>query len=612
MKGKKEKFMYSRLTSSWLIPMCGIVAYIGGKKSASSLVLEGLKLLEYRGYDSWGIVAAQEKREKLIVQKQIGKIGGSKLNAQLLSLSSGLAMGHTRWATHGGVTVANAHPHLDCTKNLAIIHNGIVENYEELKNRLLKKNHRFISQTDTEVIAHLIEENLKKASLPEAVRLAFLELQGLSAIVVLDNTSRTIVAAKNGSPLILGLGENEHILASDLSAIIPHTKKVVFLKDNEMAILGKQLTIRKLKTGIEVTPDFEEITFTRDQVFLGAYKHFMMKEIAEQPKVIENILHNFEQTVPLVKAIRNARKVFFVAAGTAYHASLSGVFLFSKIAKIQAASSVASEFSQFEGFLDKKSLVIALSQSGETIDVIEPLARAKEKGAAIAAITNVMGSSIYRLAEVKMLLNAGPEKAVASTKAYIAKLTVLLLVSYELIGKKKEIVVHIKLAKEEIDRMLQKEYLSKVKSLAKKLKNKPNIYLIGRGTSYATALEAALKIKEVSYTPTEGLAGGELKHGTIALIEKGTPCIVFAPNDETYDAIMSNAIEIKSRGGYIIGVSFKDSPVFDYFLEVKDVKGAVILGQIVPLQLLAYYLALAKGIKDPDKPRNLAKSVTVK
>ncbi|MGE5041662.1 MAG: glutamine--fructose-6-phosphate transaminase (isomerizing) [Candidatus Levyibacteriota bacterium] len=589
--------------------MCGIFAYTGKRNNAASLVLSGLKALEYRGYDSWGVAAVNSG--KLLLQKQVGKIGSSRLEKTLLDNST-LAIGHTRWATHGGVTVENAHPHLDCSKKLAIIHNGIVENYEELKAVLLKKKHVFLSETDTEVIAHLIEENLKRLHLPEAVRVSFQKLKGLSAIVVLDSVSRTIVAAKNGSPLILGIGSNELILASDLSAILPHTKKVVFLKDGEMVVLNQELALKSLTTGKNIKAKIEQIAFSRDEARLGSYKHFMMKEIAEQPKVIEQILYNKGQVDSLVQAIKKTRKLYFIAAGTAYHSTLAGVSLLSKIAGIQSVSSVASEFSQLEGFLDKKSLVIALSQSGETIDVIEPLTHAKDAGAKVAAITNVIGSTVYRMADYKILLNAGPEKAVASTKAYIAKLTVLLLTAYSFADREKEIIPQIKHAAEDMKTMLQEPYLKNVKALARKLKDRGNIYLIGRGISYASALEGALKIKEVSYIPTEGLAGGELKHGTIALIEKGTPCIVFAPEDEVYDSIISNAIEIKSRGGYIIGISSKKAAVFDYFLEVKDSGKATILSQIVPAQLLAYYLALARGISDPDKPRNLAKSVTVK
>lgn len=597
--------------------MCGIFAYIGKRKDAPQLILDGLKTLEYRGYDSWGIVANPSSQftvhsSLLVVQKQIGKIGNSTLNHELSTMNSGLAIGHTRWATHGGVTVANAHPHLDCKKRLAIVHNGIVENYESLKNDLVKSKHLFLSDTDTEVIAHLIEDYLGKNSLQDAVLKTFNALKGLSAIVVLDSQTNTLIAVKNGSPLIIGIGKDEFFIASDLSAITLHTKDVVFLKDNEMAVIKDTLTLFSLPKGNKITPKVEKITWKTAEVKLGSHKHFMIKEIFDQPTVIENILHEYASEIEnLAKTIQKFQHVYFIAAGTAYNATLAAVYLLSQ-GGIHTEAKVASEFESLMPFMDKNTLIIALSQSGETIDVIEPLSHAQKKGATVAALVNVLGSTIYRMADIKILLGAGPEMAVASTKAYIAKLAILLLVAYQLAGKEKQIQSSAEEAVTEIQEMIQPEFLSKIKDLVKKLAPAKNIYVIGRGVSYSSALEAALKIKEVSYTHTEGLAGGELKHGTIALIEKGTPCIVFAPMDSTYNSILSNAIEIQSRGGFIIGVSPKNSHAFDYWIPVKDLGDASLLTQIVPLQLLAYYLALAKGIKDPDKPRNLAKSVTVK
>jgi glutamine---fructose-6-phosphate transaminase (isomerizing) len=587
--------------------MCGIFGYIGTKNNAAGVVFDGLKRLEYRGYDSWGI--AIKNGAKIDIDKHVGKIGGAKTKLG----KSFIGIGHTRWATHGGVTVKNAHPHVDCSRQIAVIHNGIVENYEIIKNELMKKGHKFISETDTEVIPHLIEENLKKNNIQEAVRKSFNELKGLSAIVALDSKSNTLVAAKNGSPLVIGVGKNEFIIASDLSGVTSYTKNILFLKDNEMAVINNNLGLFSLPKGQKINIKTEKIDWETSEEKLGKFKHFMFKEISEEPKVIKNILYGHEDEIKkLYKSIKIARGTFFIAAGTAYNACLAGIYLFSKVAKIHVNSAIASEFNYLEDFLNSKSLVIALSQSGETIDVIEPLTHAQKKGAKIAVLTNVLGSSIYRMADIKVLLGAGPEKAVASTKAYIAKLTFLLLVSYSLAGKLGSITPKIESAAREIEKMLKPDFTSRIKKLARKVKDSKNIYIIGRGVSYACALEAALKIKEVSYIPTEGFAGGELKHGTIALIEKGTPCIVFAPGDETYDAIISNAIEIRSRGGFIIGVSHKNSKAFDYWIPVRDLDDATILTQIVPLQLLAYYLALARGIKDPDKPRNLAKSVTVK
>ncbi len=589
--------------------MCGIFAYTGEKNNAPELIFEGLKSLEYRGYDSWGIAARIKEKKGFEVERNTGKLPLKNSFAK----KSDFAIGHTRWATHGGVTVENAHPHLDCTKKIAVVHNGIIENYESLKKDLLKKGHKFTSDTDTEVVPHLIEEYLRKEGFASSVRDVFNLLKGFNAIVVSYAPSSEIIACKNGSPLIAGVGKEEFFLASDLSAILPHTKKVIFLNDNQMAILGKNVRIFSLPKGRQLKPKIEKIDFDPEKSSAGKYKHFMLKEIYEQPKVILNLAKNYSTQIGrLSKVIKEAKGIFLIGAGTAYHACLSGVYLFSRISKKHINTVFASEFNYLEDFLNKKSLIIALSQSGETVDVIESLDRAKEKGSKIAAVTNVLGSTIYRLSDYKFLLGAGPEKAVASTKAYTAKLSVLILLSYSLIGKgKRGKEILIETAKETERILNDKKTTGKIKQLASLISKKEHVFIIGRGLSYPSALEAALKIKEVSYIHTEGLAGGELKHGPIALISKDTPCIVFAPNDETYNSIISNATEIKARGGTIIGISFKNSSVFDHFIEVKDVNEGVYIVQVVVSQLLAYYIAIIKKL-DPDKPRNLAKSVTVK
>ncbi len=586
--------------------MCGIFGYIGKQDTAAELVLDGLKLLEYRGYDSWGVAVKVGK--EISIDKHVGKIGNATVNLP----KSNLGIGHTRWATHGGVTRENSHPHLDCTKKLALIHNGIVENYQILKEELLKKDHVFVSETDTEVIVHLIEENIKTNDFSTAVRISFNRLDGLNAIVIANADSKEIIAAKNGSPLVVGEKDGDFYLASDFSGIVKHTTSVLFLKDNEMVILGDGIQLLSLSTGEKIVPEFEVIDWKVEDVDKGEHEHFMIKEIYDQAKVITNIANTYTESIEeLAEVMRNAVGTFFIGAGTAFHACLVGVYLFSKIAKKHINTSVASEFNYLEDFLTDKSLIMAFSQSGETIDVIEPLSRAKEKGSKIVAITNVLGSSIYRMAHHKLLLGAGPEKAVASTKAYIAKLSIVIMLAYGIqkeTKKAKELLLH---AAKEVDRLLEKEQVDHIKKLSSIFKNAKNMYVIGRGVSYPSALEAALKIKEVSYIHTEGLAGGELKHGTIALISKGTPCIVFAPNDETYSAMISNATEIRSRGGVIIGVSHKNAEVFDHFIEVKDMGEATVVAQIIPIQLFSYFLAIDNNC-DPDKPRNLAKSVTVK
>lgn len=596
--------------------MCGIFGYIGKKENASSIVLEGLKLLEYRGYDSWG-VAAQLKskrddvRTRFINEKHVGKIGGAQLDKKFEAPNS-IAIGHTRWATHGGVTDENAHPQFDCERRVAVIQNGIIENYQELKNKLIKKGHKFRSDTDTEVIAHLIEDSLNQnRPFREAVSNAFNKLRGLNAIVAINTLDKEIIAAKNGSPLIAGIGNGEYLISSDTSAILPFTKKVIFLRDNELISLNKIFKVYDLVTGAEKIPGIETIEWKAEQADKGKFEHYMLKEIYDQPRVINNIANTYgDQIEQIADAIRKARGTYFIGCGTAFNACLAGTYLFSKIARRHVNTAPASEFNYLEDFITKDSLIIPLSQSGETIDVVEPLSHVKNKGSKIVAITNVLGSTVYRMGDYKLLLGAGPEMAVASTKAFVAKIAILMMLAYSLANKPDDAKAILNKAVKIILKMLDKKQIEKIKETASFLSDKEHIYIIGRGVSYAAALEGALKIKEVSYIHTEGLAGGELKHGTIALVAKGTPVIVIAPKDETYDATISNAIEIRSRGGYIIGISCENNPAFDSWIEVSET-GAPLITHVVPLQLLAYYLAVKKGL-DPDKPRNLAKSVTVK
>lgn len=596
--------------------MCGIFGLISQKPLPISSVISGLKTLEYRGYDSWGIAfkisnIKNKKSNILEVKKQIGKLP-PHLSYKLSAIRSQLAIGHTRWATHGGVTQKNAHPHIDCSKTLALVHNGIFENYEEVKKELEKKGHKFKSETDSEAIVHLIEEYLKKYDFKNSVMKTFRQLSGLNAIVVIDTKTTEVIAAKNGSPLVIGKKDSDYFIASDSMGILPHTNTILFLKNNEMALMKNgSMELISLISSKKIVPKFETVDWKPENISKGKYKHFMIKEIHEQPAVINTVLLNEDEIKSLSKVVRDARGTFFIAAGTAYNACLAGIYLFSKIAKIHVNSAIASEFNYLIDFIAKKSLVIALSQSGETIDVIEPLDAAKKKGATIMGVVNSLGSTIYRMSNYKFLLGAGPERAVASTKAYTAKIAFLLVLSYSLTNKTEKIKPLIRSAAKDIERILRKESIARIEKLAGKLKSAKNIYIVGRGTSYSSALEAALKIKEISNIPTEGLAGGELKHGTLSLIERGVPVIVFAPNDETYSAMISNAIEIKSRGGYIIGISYKNASVFDEFIRVEDNGNATLLSQIIPAQLLAYFLAV-KLKRDPDKPRNLAKSVTVK
>lgn len=587
--------------------MCGIYGYIGNKNNAAEITLNGLKKLEYRGYDSWGIAAWDGNH--IVIEKHVGKIGEA-----LTSLpKSYIAIGHTRWATHGGVSEKNAHPFFDCQRKIALLHNGIIENYQDLKQELINTGHIFSSDTDSEVAVHLIEEELKGTTFESAVCKAFRRLKGLNAIVVLNGPGKQIIAAKNGSPIVVGLGTTENFISSDALAFLDKTRDVVFLNDGEMTILSDENThLINVKTGITKKQKREHLKWKIEEIEKGDFTHFMLKEIYEQPKVIGNIAENFTSQVDkLADQIKKAFGTYFIGCGTAFHACLFAQYLFARIAKTHVNATVGSEFSYLTYFLTPKSLIIALSQSGETADIIESVGNAINKKSHVVGVVNTLGSTLYRMVHERILLCAGPENAVASTKAFTAKLSVLTLLAYAITGKIKKGKQILNDAKGEIEKILKKENIAKIKKITEKISFARNIFIIGRGQSYPIALEAALKIKEISYIHAEGFAGGELKHGVIALVEKGTPCIIFAPNDETYGGVISGAMEMKARGGYIIGISFKKNEVFDEYINIRDCREGSSIAGIVVAQIIAYYLAVLKKI-DPDKPRNLAKSVTVK
>ncbi|MBV9171240.1 MAG: glutamine--fructose-6-phosphate transaminase (isomerizing) [Chloroflexi bacterium] len=598
--------------------MCGIFGYVGRRDEAPQLVLAGLKKLEYRGYDSWGIAAHQNngRSSDLLVEKHVGKIG----QAVTALSNSHAALGHTRWATHGGVTEPNAHPHLDCAGRLAIIHNGIVENHAELKHDLLSRGHRFKSQTDTEVVAHLLEDELRDPeaeaceALANALMRVFKKLDGLSAIGVLDSQAQCIAAVKNGSPLVLGWGQDGNYLASDSSALLDHTRRLAFVEDGEAALVtADQVTLYDVATGVPIEqPRIWQINWQEATAELDGYPDFMSKEIHEQPSVLRRVAEErYADARRLAEDVAGASTVHLVGCGSAAHAARCGEYMFSRLAMRQANCVVGSEFSYLADFLDARSLVVGLSQSGETIDLLDSVKAARRRGARLAALVNVEGSSLYRLVDHPILLAAGPERCVLATKSFTAKLAVLLMSAYAARGEPAEGLALVRAAADEIDSLLQDERAEQLKSLAQRFARCDHLYAIGRGPSYPMALEAALKIKEVSYIHAEGFPGGELKHGVIALIEPGTPCLVIAPNDETFRAILSGAEEIKARGGFIIGISPLESDVWDEHVRIADVGEASSIVTAVPPQLLAYYLARARGL-DPDKPRNLAKSVTVK
>lgn len=571
------------------------------------MVLEGLKTLEYRGYDSWGI--AVKKDSGIVIEKHVGKIGEATVSLP----SSNTGIGHTRWATHGGVTVENAHPHVSCDKTIAVVHNGIVENFDELKDELLSKGHTFVSDTDTEIIPHLIEEYMKSQDFEQAVKSAFLKLSGLNAVVAMSAKSGEIICVKNGSPLVVGVSDNGYFLASDITGIIKHTNNILFVEDNQMVVMGEKVKLLQLPDAHKLEAKFTKVDWKFESATKGEYPHFLIKEIHEQPDVIRNIALTYkDQIEQLAGLIKKAYGTFMLGCGTASYAALSGTYLFSRIAKRHVNFSIGSEFSYLEDYITDKTLIIPISQSGETIDVVEPVGAAKKRGAKIAAITNVLGSTIYRQSDFRILMGAGPEKAVISTKAFTAMIAVLIYTAYAVKGETdrgREVLMQTVTG---IIKLLDETFIESIKKLAAQLSTSEHMYVLGRGLSYPAALEFALKMKETAYIHAEGFSGGELKHGVMALIEKGTPVVVMAPNDETYDAIISNAQEVKARGAFVIGVSPKPNKVFDIHLNVDDAGDGTVILSVVVSQLLAYYLAIAKGFKDPDKPRNLAKSVTVK
>ncbi len=593
--------------------MCGIFGYVGARTDAANIVLEGLKRLEYRGYDSWGVGVVpvrQTKNQKVIIKKKAGKIG----DATVADMPpSSFAFGHTRWATHGGVTDVNAHPHVCCTGQIAVIHNGIIENYEGIKQRLLASGHTVVSQTDTEVAVHLVEEYARKTLFSKAVQRAFNEMDGLNAFIFMCAYEHKFVAVRNGSPLVVGFGNQENFLASDAAALLPHTKQVHFLEDDEIAIVGaKGIMIFNARSGDRVRPKKQLLTWSVAQAELGKYPFFMLKEIYEQPGLVADIAADSPDQAKKVAALINkSSSTYMVGCGTAAFACLTGRYLFSNIAHKNITWGIGSEFGYLLNFVTPKSLILALSQSGETMDLLEVVKQAKAKGAKILTLVNVMGSSLWRMADYPMSIGAGPEKGVASTKAFIGKLAHLILIAYALTGNVKKGQRILIAAANAAKKVLTPTTRAVIQRLANTLKKAEHIYVIGRGLSYPASREVALKIKEISYIHAEGFAAGELKHGPLALVEKGSPCIVLAPDDETYHATIAGAMEMKARGGFIIGISPTSNNVFDYHIPVKDAGVATIIPIVMVGQLLAYYLTLKRGF-DPDKPRNLAKSVTVK
>ena len=613
--------------------MCGIVAYVGNRQ-AYPIIIKGLKRLEYRGYDSAGICIGDNNN--LSILKQKGKVSDleNAVNSQN-HFKGSIGIGHTRWATHGEPNTLNAHPHISGDGELVIIHNGIIENYDILKTALVNKGHVFKSQTDTEILIHLIEEIKmnENVSLFEAVRLSLNEVIGAYAIVVMQKgIENQLIVARKGSPLVIGLGNEEFFIASDATPIVEYTRDVVYLGEGEIAVVDKNqnLDIRTIKN-ISKTPYIQELELSLGAIEKGGYSHFMLKEISEQPKSVLDTLRG--RINPETKEIKlggimdfqqrilKAERIIIVACGTSWHAGLIGEYLLEDFARIPVEVEYASEFRYRNPIINESDIVLGISQSGETADTLAAMKLAKEKGAVILGVCNVVGSSIPRLTDAGIYTHAGPEIGVASTKAFTAQVTVLTLMAL-LIGKQKgkitlsryrEIITELELIPRNIEKVLEKE--EEIKRTAEVFKNATNFLYLGRGYNFPVALEGALKLKEISYIHAEGYPAAEMKHGPIALIDDEMPIVVIATAKGNYDKVVSNIQEVKSRGGRLIAIVTEGDTIVkalaDYCIEIPNtIEELSPLLSNIPLQLLSFHIALLRGC-NVDQPRNLAKSVTV-
>ncbi len=596
--------------------MCGIVGYVG-KKKAAPILLDSLKRLEYREYDSAGIATIDGHFH---VKKEKGKIAEIDKTLDLADMPGEIGIAHTRWATHGVPSKKNAHPHLDSFGKVAVVHNGIIENYVELRNFLKKQKHFFTSDTDTEVIPNLISYFIRKGKgFESSVREAVKKLRGSFALGIVSVVEPDkILVVRKDSPLVIGVGNGETFLASDIPAILPYTKKVVVLEDGELAILAKGgVVVKKFETGKIVRKRPVAITWTVEMAEKTGYPHFTLKEIFQQPDAVQDTLRAApEELKNLAKFLLKAKRVYLVACGTSNHAALVAKYALAKLADFPTEAVISSEF-QESCRVDRDTAVLAISQSGETADTLKAIKIAKSHGAKVACLTNVVGSSITRESDLVCYIFAGPEISVVATKTFAAQVSFLLLLASKIAELKglnsKEFEKDLNAAPK-IIRSVLSEVEPKVKSLAKKYKNSRHIYLIGRGLGYPIVLEGALKLKEITYVHSEALPAGELKHGTLALIEKGTPVIAVVPLGESRARMVSNIEEVKARGATVIAIASKDDEVKKHaeeFVSLPKIEELLSpLGYIVPMQLLAYHITVERG-QDPDRPRSLAKSVTV-
>ncbi len=609
--------------------MCGIVGYIGTKNSVPILI-DGLKRLEYRGYDSAGIGVLNEGESIIIKNK--GKVSLLEKRISKLNLTSPIGIGHTRWATHGIPNELNAHPHTNRDGNLFIIHNGIIENFQLLKKGLMKLGYEFQSDTDTEVLAHLIDNFLSKNyPLSKAVQMALSKVDGAYGLAVIyGKEPDKIIAARKGSPLVIGIGDNENFVASDVSAILSHTKKVIYLDDGELAIITRESYVVKTISDKEIEKEIHEINLSLDEIDKGGYPHFMLKEIMEQPESVSNSMRGrllpdegnakLGGLADVADRLANSKRIIISACGTSWHAALVGEYMVEQLARIPVEVEYASEFRYRNPIISGEDTVLFISQSGETADTLAALKEAKSKGALVLGICNVVGSTIARESQAGVYIHAGPEIGVASTKAFTAQLVVLALITL-LIARKNELSVSEgKLIVEELLKIPGKiesilKINTKIEEIANEFKDAKNFLYLGRGFNFPVALEGALKLKEISYIHAEGYPAAEMKHGPIALIDENMPVVFVAPKGTIYDKILSNIEEVKARGGRIIAIGDEEDgeldSLVDYTLKIPETIEMLrpILTSI-PLQLLAYHIAVKKGL-NVDQPRNLAKSVTV-
>lgn len=608
--------------------MCGIVGYVG-EKQAADFLLDGLTKLEYRGYDSAGI--AVYDGQKINVEKSVGRLSALKDKLKGRMLQGTVGIGHTRWATHGRPSDVNAHPHTDCTGKFVIVHNGIIENYLPLKEELIAKGHKFVSETDTEVVAHLLED-VYDGDFLKSVNKVLDRIEGSYSLVFMcQDHPDMLICTKKDNPLVIGLGEGENFIASDIPAIISHTRRTYIMNDGEIAVVKKDgvwITDRK---GNPITKKVFVVNWNAEAAEKGGYEHFMLKEIHEQPKAVRNTVSpriNKENTAVVLdelkwtkEYINSFNKIYIVACGTAYHAGLVGKYYIEKLARIPVEIDIASEFRYRDPIIDTHTMTIVLSQSGETSDTLAALKESKRLGAKTLAVTNVVGSSIAREADQVLYTWAGPEIAVASTKAYTTQLVTMFLLAMYMSAlrgtvtpeRTHDLLNQLRALPDQIGRTL--EDVDPIKTFAKKYAFNNDVFYIGRSLDYYVSLEGALKLKEISYIHAEAYAAGELKHGTLALIETGVPVIALATQKSVYEKTLSNIKEVKARDAVIIGIAAEDDheleKYVDHVIKVPVTDELLIpLLTVVPLQLLAYYAAITRGC-DVDKPRNLAKSVTV-